>query len=167
MYIERVMSHKWKNWVAVRVESGVAGEGRIIGVPKFHSWGKCTVSLTIINSDWMSNASDLCINLFILIIYTSPLFRILGCNYQQQHHFVSKQHFKKTSYKTMGYQKWVFRQYGHWKVFIKHILAHSRLAIVSQAMKMPLHVCIHESMKSPTKHAVHLHMLKVGKQVYQ
>ena len=22
-------------------ESGVAGEGRVVGVPKFHSWGKC------------------------------------------------------------------------------------------------------------------------------
>ena len=24
-------------------EGGVAGEGRVVGVPKFHSWGKCTM----------------------------------------------------------------------------------------------------------------------------
>ena len=44
--------------IAVRDESGVAGEGRVVGVPKFHSWGKCTMPLTNINSDWMSNASS-------------------------------------------------------------------------------------------------------------
>jgi len=60
----------------VRGESGVAGEGRVVCVPKFHSWGKCTI-----NSDWMFNASsDLCINLHYLFIYAGPLFRILGCN---------------------------------------------------------------------------------------
>ena len=48
-------------------DSGVAGEGRVVGVQKFHSWGKCTMALTNINSDWMSNASSgLCIILFIL-----------------------------------------------------------------------------------------------------
>ena len=25
---------------------GVAGEGRLVGVPKFHSWDKCTMPLT-------------------------------------------------------------------------------------------------------------------------
>ena len=44
-------------------EGGVAGEGKVVGVPKFHFWGKCTMPLTKINSDWMSNASSgLCIN---------------------------------------------------------------------------------------------------------
>ena len=48
--------------VAVRGDSGVAGEGRVVGIPKFHFWGKCTMPLTNINSDWMSNASSgLCI----------------------------------------------------------------------------------------------------------
>ena len=52
--------------VAVRGD-GVAGEGRVVGVTKFHSWGKCTMPLMNINSDWMHNASSgLCINLFIL-----------------------------------------------------------------------------------------------------
>ena len=27
----------------MRSEGGVAGEGRVVGVPKFHSWGKCTM----------------------------------------------------------------------------------------------------------------------------
>ena len=48
----------------MRGDSGVAGEGRVAGTPKFHSWGrsKCNMPLTNINSDWMSNASSgLCI----------------------------------------------------------------------------------------------------------
>ena len=49
----------------MRGDSGVAGEGRVVGIPKFHSWGKCTMPLTNINSDWMPNAlSGLCINLY-------------------------------------------------------------------------------------------------------
>ena len=52
--------------VAVSGEGGGAGEGRVVGIPMFHSWGtKCTMPLTNIKSDWMSNASScLCINLF-------------------------------------------------------------------------------------------------------
>ena len=72
----------------MRGDSGVAGEGRVVGVPKFHSWGKCTMPLTNINSDSMSNASSgLCIILCYLyyitlyyIIYAGPLSCILGCN---------------------------------------------------------------------------------------
>jgi len=53
----------------VRGEGGVTGEGRVVGVPKFHSWSKCTMPLMNINSGWMSNASSgLCINL--LAVYT-------------------------------------------------------------------------------------------------
>ena len=56
----------------MRGDSGVAGEGRVVGVPKFHSWGKCTTPLTNINSDWMSNASSgLCI---IYIVYITRVF---------------------------------------------------------------------------------------------
>ena len=44
--------------VAARGDSGVAGEGRVASIPKFLSWGKCTMSITNINSDWMSNASS-------------------------------------------------------------------------------------------------------------
>ena len=68
------VSGKIALWVAVSGESGVAGEGRVVGVRKFHSWGKCNIALTNINSDWMCNASSgLCINLHYLI------FCILGC----------------------------------------------------------------------------------------
>ena len=50
----------------MRGEGGVADQGRVVGVPKFHSWGKCTMPL---NSDWMSNTSSgLCINLVIYIM---------------------------------------------------------------------------------------------------
>ena len=42
----------------MRGDSGVAGEGRVVGVPKFHSWGKCIMPLTNIYSDWMFNASS-------------------------------------------------------------------------------------------------------------
>ena len=46
----------------MRGEGGVAGE-------EFHSWGKCTMALTNINSNWISNASSgLCINLFMLFM---------------------------------------------------------------------------------------------------
>ena len=50
----------------MRGEGGVAGEGRVVGVPKFHSLGKCTMPLTNINSDWMPNASSsLCTSVMI------------------------------------------------------------------------------------------------------
>ena len=58
MYIEHVTSCKRKNCFAVSGDGGVADEGRSVGVPKFYSWSKCTMSLTNIYSDWMSNASS-------------------------------------------------------------------------------------------------------------
>ena len=52
----------------MRGDCGVAGEGRLVGVSNFHSWGKCTMPLTNINSDLMSNASSgLCIILVTLV----------------------------------------------------------------------------------------------------
>ena len=58
----------------MRGDSGVVGEGRVVGVPKFHSWGKCTMPLMNINSDWMSNASSgLCITLSYLYYITSKV----------------------------------------------------------------------------------------------
>ena len=54
----------------MRGDRGVAGEGRVVGIPKFHSWGKFTMPLTNINLDWISNASSgLCIIYIIYIIY--------------------------------------------------------------------------------------------------
>ena len=31
----------------MRGEGGAAGEGRVVGVPNFHSWGKCTMPTQI------------------------------------------------------------------------------------------------------------------------
>ena len=51
-------------------DSGVAGEGRVVGIPKFHSWGKFTMPLTNTNSDWMSNASSgLCIIYIVIYLF--------------------------------------------------------------------------------------------------
>ena len=68
LYIERVTSRKRKNRFGSRCEGdgGVAGEGRVAGVPKFHSWDKYTMLLTNINSDWMSNTSS---GLCIILVY--------------------------------------------------------------------------------------------------
>ena len=60
----------------MRGEGGVAGEGRVVGVPKFHSWGKCTMPLTNINSNWMSNTSLAC----VLFIYRSFILHLGGIN---------------------------------------------------------------------------------------
>ena len=58
-------------------EGGVAGEGSVVGVPKFHSWDKCTMPLTNINSDWMSNASSgLCIILYYTILRGSFILHL-------------------------------------------------------------------------------------------
>ena len=67
----------------MRGDGGVAGEGRLVGVPKFHSWGKCIVPLTNINSELMS--LPLACELYYYIIYLGPIYlgplsRILGCN---------------------------------------------------------------------------------------
>ena len=57
----------------MRGDSGVAGEGRVTGIPKFHSWGKYTMPFTNINSYWMYNASSsLCI-ILLYIIYAGHL----------------------------------------------------------------------------------------------
>ena len=66
-HIECATSCKQKipSGTAVMGEGGVTGEGKLVRVPMFHSCGKCTMSLTNIQSDWMSNASSgLCINLY-------------------------------------------------------------------------------------------------------
>ena len=49
----------------MRGDGGVAGEGTVVGVPKFHSRGK---------SDWLSNASSgLCI-IYIILYYLYYLY---------------------------------------------------------------------------------------------
>ena len=65
----------------MRGDGSVAGEGRVVGVPKFHSWAKCTMPLTNINSDWMSSASSgLCIILVVLINYIEQSNRTPRCS---------------------------------------------------------------------------------------
>ena len=72
-YIECMTSRKRKNRFESRCEgdSSVAGEGRVVGVPKFYSWAKCTMPLTNINSEWMPNASS---GLCIILLYYIVLF---------------------------------------------------------------------------------------------
>ena len=50
----------------MRGDDGVASEERVVGVPKFHSWDKCTMPLTNANSDMSNISSGLCI---ILLYY--------------------------------------------------------------------------------------------------
>ena len=57
----------------MRGEGGVAGEGRVVGLPKFYSWGWCTMPLASINSDWMSNASS---GLCIILGYLRGSFKL-------------------------------------------------------------------------------------------
>ena len=77
----------------MRGNSGVAGEVRVVGVPKFHSCGNCTMPLTNINSDWMSNASSglrIILHCIILLptymcivsrhtVHVSQVFSLLFC----------------------------------------------------------------------------------------
>ena len=51
----------------MRGDGGVVGEGRVVGVPKFHSWGKCTFLWPVYY-----------IGLFILC---ESFISLLGCNY--------------------------------------------------------------------------------------
>ena len=52
----------------MRGDGGVAGEGRVVGVPKFHSWGKCTMPSTQIGCPTLPLACVLFI-LYYLYIY--------------------------------------------------------------------------------------------------
>ena len=53
----------------MRDDSSVAG---VVGVPKFHSWGKCTMPLTQIGCSTLPLAC--------VLHYVGPLSCILGCN---------------------------------------------------------------------------------------
>ena len=51
----------------MRGEGGVPGEGKLVGIPKFHYWDNYTMPLTN-KSDWMSKASSgLCTNLYYVL----------------------------------------------------------------------------------------------------
>ena len=62
----------------MRSDGGVAGEGRVVGIPKFHSWGKCTMILTNIKSDWMSKASSGLCNILGYLYYLYYLYYLRG-----------------------------------------------------------------------------------------
>ena len=47
----------------------------IVGKPKFHSWGRCTMALTKMHSDLRFNLSSWPV---YYLYYVDPLFRILG-----------------------------------------------------------------------------------------
>ena len=71
----------------MRGDGGIAGEGQVVDAPKFHSWGKCTLPLLNINSDWMSNASSgLCI--ILVLIIRVLYFASLGETYRPLLHAV-------------------------------------------------------------------------------
>ena len=62
----------------MRGDRGVAGERRVVGIPKLYSWSKCTMPLMNINSDWTSNASSgLCIILCYIGLYYIGLYYII------------------------------------------------------------------------------------------
>ena len=56
---------------AVRGEGGEAGERKLVGVPKLHSWSKCTMPLMNIQSLWMSNTCHCHMNLLLCILRCS------------------------------------------------------------------------------------------------
>ena len=58
----------------MRGDGGVAGEGRLVGIPKFHFWGKCTMPFTISTQIGCPMLPLACILYCIAIfIYTSKV----------------------------------------------------------------------------------------------
>ena len=103
----------------MRGEGGVAGEGRVVGLPTFHSWDKCTMPLMNINSDWMSNASSgLC------IIFAGHLSCILGCNYMVVQHIriVCIQTFATCLITEIGKQGIDYGENGQWPLIQAYAL---------------------------------------------
>ena len=71
--------------VAVRGDGIVAGEGRVVCVPKFHSWGKCTneyqLRLDVQRFLWpVYYISYIILIILLLFIYAGPL----SCNYMSK-----------------------------------------------------------------------------------
>ena len=64
----------------MRGDSGVAGEGRVIGILKFPSWGKCTINEYQLMLDVQCFLWPV-YYIVRLIIYAGPLSYILECNY--------------------------------------------------------------------------------------
>ena len=63
--------------VTVKGEGGVADEGRVFGVPKFHSCGKCSIPLTNIDSDWMLPLACVLFILYYITLHYISLYYII------------------------------------------------------------------------------------------
>ena len=75
------INHVSASGVAMRGDGGVASEGRVVGVPKFHSRGKCTVTLQISTQIGCPTLPLACV-LYCYIIYLRGSFKLhLGGNY--------------------------------------------------------------------------------------
>ena len=59
-------------------DGGVAGEGRVVGVPKFHSWGNCTINKYQLRLDVQRFLWH--VYYINCLYYMGPLSCILGCN---------------------------------------------------------------------------------------
>ena len=62
----------------MRGEGGVAGEGSVVGAPKFHSWGKCTMPLN--EHQLRLDVQRFLWPVYINLYYAGPLSCTLGCN---------------------------------------------------------------------------------------
>ena len=82
-YIEHVTSHKRKIALGVNVrgEGGVAGEGRVVGVPKFHFWGMCTMLLMNLNSTQIGYPTLplACLFIYITQVLYFPSWGVIYC----------------------------------------------------------------------------------------
>ena len=66
----------------MRGKGGVAGEGRVVGVPKFHFWGMCTLLLMNLNSTQIGCPTlPLACLLFIYItqVLYFPSWGVINC----------------------------------------------------------------------------------------
>ena len=64
----------------MRDDSGIAGEGRVVGVPKFHSWDKCTIPLSNEYQLRLDVQRFLWSVYYFVLYYAGSLSCILGCN---------------------------------------------------------------------------------------
>ena len=67
----------------MRGDSGVAGEGRVPGIPNFHSWGKYihyAINKYQLGLDVQRFLWPVC---YIILYYAGPLSCILGCNHSK------------------------------------------------------------------------------------
>ena len=99
----------------MRGDGGVAGEGRIVGVPKIHSWGKCTMPSNIPSpfcrviefsrhSAWYLCSHSVYNNLKVLCHFLCVSFRwslrlLVDCAFIPKQHLLSVGSFCWTSQK--------------------------------------------------------------------